>query len=99
MLIREDDDGSWVAIGQASHAWLCGQVARAWGAGRFPRPEPFEAVCLGAEQHDVGMAEWDLEPTLDATGRPTPFNRLPRAVHLALWRRAPRKVETQSRYA
>ena len=100
MLIRGAQDGSWLAIGQASHAWLSGQLARAWGNDRFPAPEPWEEVCLAAEQHDVGMAEWDLAPTLDRrTGRPTSFVDLPRRTHLALWSRAPFKLLTQSRYA
>jgi len=100
MLIRAADDGTWLAIGQASHAWLSGQLARAWGADGFPPPTPHEEACLAAEQHDVGMAEWDLAPTLDPrTGRPTTFVDLPRETHLALWSAAPRKLETQSRYA
>ena len=67
MILRPDGDGL-LAIGQASHAWLSGQLARAW----VPRPEPFEEVCLGALQHDVGMAEWDLDPQRHPdTGLPT----------------------------
>ena len=52
MLLRPDGD-SVLCIGQASHAWISGQMARAW-AEPF---EPYEDVCLAAEQHDVGMAE------------------------------------------
>ena len=102
MLVRDADDGggAWLAIGQASHAWASGQIARAWGTAALPAPEPWEAVCLGAEQHDAGMAEWDLEPTLDPrTGRATAFTAMPRATHLALWTAAARRVESQSRYA
>jgi hypothetical protein len=52
---------------------VSGQLARAWD----PRPEPYEAVCLAAEQHDVGMAQWDLLPTLNpASGLPTTFIEL-----------------------
>src|SRR4051812_8551663 len=99
MLLREDGDAV-VAIGQASHAWLSGQLARAWGAARFPAPDPFEEVCLGAEQHDVGMAHWDLAPELNAvTGRPRQFFEVPRPTHVALWTAAPARVLTQSRYA
>jgi hypothetical protein len=99
MLLREDGD-SLVAIGQASHAWISGQLARAWGNERFAVPEPHEAVCLAAEQHDVGMAEWDLRPTLNAdTGRPHAFTEMPMATHVELWTRAPTKLMTQSRYA
>jgi Protein of unknown function (DUF3891) len=99
MLLREDGDAV-VAIGQASHAWLSGQLARAWGAERFPAPDPFEEVCLGAEQHDVGMAHWDLAPELNpVTGRPRQFFEVPRPTHVALWTAAPARVLTQSRYA
>src|ERR671921_314986 len=64
MVLRELDDGV-VAIGQPSHAWISGQLARAWGKERFGSVCPWEEVCLEAEQHDVGIAEWDLEPELD----------------------------------
>ena len=98
MLLRRDGDDV-VAIGQPAHAWVSGQLARRWGNDRFPRPEPFDEVCLGAEQHDVGMAEWDLTPTLDRdTGGPTTFMRMPLATHLELWSAAP-LVAAQSAYA
>jgi Protein of unknown function (DUF3891) len=99
MLLRDDGDAV-IAIGQASHAWVSGQLARAWGNERFGPVEPWEEVCLGAEQHDVGMVEWDLEPTLNAeTGRPHSFMEMPLASHLALWRSAPARLLPQSRYA
>jgi hypothetical protein len=89
-----------LAIGQASHAWISGQLARAWGNHRFPRPEPWEEVCLAAEQHDVGWAEWDLEPSRDpATGLPYSFMELPLETHIELWTAAPGKLLAQSRYA
>jgi Protein of unknown function (DUF3891) len=100
MLLRPDGDDAVVAIGQASHAWVSGQLARAWGNARFPPPSPREEVCLGAEQHDVGMALWDLAPELNpATGLPQQFFEVPRRTHLALWERAPEHLLTQSRYA
>ncbi len=97
MLLRHSEDERTVtAIGQASHAWISGQLARAWS----PRPEPFEQVALAAEQHDVGMAEWDLRPTLNPdTGLPHSFLELPVQTHIDLWARAPYKLLTQSRYA
>jgi hypothetical protein len=95
VILRPAGDGL-LAIGQASHAWLSGQLARAW----VPRPEPFEEVCLGALQHDVGMAEWDLNPKRHPdTGAPVHFFELDRSTHLALWSAAPRKVMSQSLYA
>jgi hypothetical protein len=100
MLLRPDGDGAVVAIGQASHAWLSGQLARAWGNDRFAPPEPWEEVCLGAEQHDVGMAEWDRTPERHPdTGLPREFFAMDRRTHLALWAAAPGRMLTQSGYA
>jgi hypothetical protein len=99
LLLRQDGD-SVVAIGQASHAWVSGQLARAWGNDRFPPPAPFEEVCLGAEQHDVGMATWDLAPERHpATGLPRQYFEVPRPTHVRLWDEAPAKMLTQSAYA
>lgn len=95
MLVREEDDEA-VVIGQASHAWVAGQIARAW-AGEVPYREHVE---LAATQHDVGMAEWDRAPTLDhETGWPTSFMKMPLETHLELWSQAPLKLVTQSRIA
>jgi hypothetical protein len=94
LLVPEGDDT--LCIGQASHAWISGQMARAW-AEPF---EPREEICLAAEQHDVGMAEWDLEPTLNPeTGLPHGFTEMPFEVHRDLWLAAPRKLVSQSAYA
>lgn len=95
MLLRPDGDDV-LCIGQSSHAWISGQMARAWAAPF----EPHEEVCLAAEQHDVGMAEWDLAPTLNPeTGLPHGFTEMPFAVHSALWREAPKKLVSTSAYA
>jgi len=95
MLLRPDGDDV-LCIGQTSHAWISGQMARAW-AEPF---EPYEEVCLAAEQHDVGMAEWDLAPTLNReTGLPHGFTEMPFDVHSALWREAPKKLVSASVYA
>ncbi len=99
MLVREEGDAI-VVIGQASHAWLSGQLARAWGGDQVAPLEPREEVCLAAEQHDVGMAAWDLSPALNPdTGLPRSFLQMELAVHLALWTAAPEHLLTQSRYA
>ena len=95
MLLREDGDAV-VAIGQGSHSWMSGQLARRWD----PPPAPYEEVCLAAEQHDIGMAEWDRRPVLNpATGLPYSFLELPVATAIGLWSAAPAKLLTQSRYA
>lgn len=99
MLLHSEGDAV-VCIGQAAHSWISGRLARCWGNGAVPTPEPFAEVCLGAEQHDIGMAEWDRRPELDAaTGHPVGFLDLPLATHIALWSQAPEKVLSQSPYA
>jgi hypothetical protein len=99
MLVRGDDSGT-LLIGQPSHAWIAGQLARAWGNAQFGALDPYEEVCLAAEQHDIGMAEWDLAPTLNPdTGLPHSFIEMPISAHLPLWREAPRRLLRQSRYA
>jgi hypothetical protein len=99
LVLREDERGV-LAIGQASHAWISGQLARAWGNPRFGAIEPREEVCLAAEQHDVGMAVWDLEPTRNPdSGLPHSFIEMPLDVHIELWQNGPRRLLSQSRYA
>jgi hypothetical protein len=99
MLLRpEDGDGdAVVCIGQPAHAWLSGQLARNWALDPV---EPWEEVCLAADQHDLGMAEWDAAPELNgATGRPYSFMEMPLETHLRLWTAAPGRALPQSRYA
>jgi Protein of unknown function (DUF3891) len=97
--LRADEDAV-VAIGQPSHAWVSGQLARAWGNERFGAVDPYEEVCLAAEQHDIGMAAWDLAPSLNPdTGLPYSFIQMPIPVHLELWTAGPRRLLRQSRYA
>jgi hypothetical protein len=96
MLVREQPNGEALVIGQASHAWVSGQIAEAW-ADEIPFREHLE---LAATQHDVGMAEWDRDPTTDPeTGFPTSFMRMPLETHLELWTAAPHKLVTQSHIA
>jgi hypothetical protein len=99
MVLRRDGDAV-IVIGQPAHAWLSGQLARAWGNERFGAVEPWEEVCLGAEQHDVGMAAWETRPALNPqTGLPRSFMELELDVHLAIWSAAAPLVVSQSRYA
>jgi hypothetical protein len=96
MLIRPDGDGALV-IGQLSHSWLAGQLARAWGNERFGELESREELVLGAEQHDVGWAAFDLEPRLNPdTGLPLSFLEISAEQHLQIWRDAPDHLLSQS---
>jgi hypothetical protein len=96
MLVRVEQ-GAVLAIGQLSHAWMSGQIARAWGNERFGALEPLEEVALGAEQHDVGWAAFDLHPRVSsATGLPRSFTETTVAEHLKIWRGAPERLLSQS---
>ena len=96
MLVRIDDDGA-LAIGQLSHSWLSGQLARAWGNERFIAPEPREEISLGAQQHDVGWALFDLAPQWsEQTGLPRSFLEITVEEHLAIWREAPDQLQSAS---
>lgn len=99
MLLRRDRRGV-LAIGQPAHALISGQLARAWGNDHFGAVEPREEVCLAAEQHDIGMAAWDADPSFNPRTRlPHAFTEMPLQVHLELWREAPRRLLRQSRHA
>ena len=99
MLLRADGDAV-ICITQPAHAWISGQLARAWGNAAFGAVDPWEEVCLAAEQHDIGMARWDSEPTLNPeTGLPHGFTEMPRDTHLALWSAAPACLAAQSPHA
>ena len=92
--------GGHAAVTQQAHAWVSGQLARAWGAEGFGPVAPWEEVCLAAEQHDVGMAAWDRDPTLNPrSGLPTTFMEMELATHLHLWTVGPDLLLGQSRYA
>jgi len=99
VLVRADGNGV-LAIGQLSHAWLSGQLARAWGNDRFPAPNPREGIALGAEQHDVGWALFDLQPGLSAeAGLPRSFLELSAQEHLEIWSGAPERLRSTSAHA
>jgi hypothetical protein len=99
MLLRRDGDDV-IAIGQPAHAWVSGQLARAWGNEAFSAVEPWEEVCLAAEQHDIGMAAWEGRPSFNPeTGLPRSFMELTIDEHLGMWSAAAGLVLPQSRYA
>jgi len=89
-----------ICITQPNHAWLSGQLAQVWGNGTFGSLTPYHAVCLGAEQHDIGWLPWESAPTLNLeTGYPHSFNEVAPEVHTKLWAGAKHKVMPMGRYA
>ena len=69
------------------------------GERRIRHIAPYEDVCLGAEQHDIGWLEWEQSPTLNlTTGRPHGFRDLGVAAHTAIWRRGTELALALGRY-
>jgi hypothetical protein len=50
-----------------AHTQMCGQMARAFGNGRFERPDPFDEVVYVVENHDRGWDDYDANPGIDPT--------------------------------
>lgn len=89
-----------ICITQPNHAWLSGQLAQAWGNATFGSLTPHHAVCLGAEQHDIGWLPWESAPTLNPeTGYPHSFNEVAPEVHTKLWAGAKHLAMPMGRYA
>ena len=70
MLFRDQPPGA-LAISQLTHAWISGQLLRAWDE------KLGEPVLLAAEQHDIGWMDWETAPSFNArTGRPHLFREI-----------------------
>lgn len=98
MLYRTIDENR-ICITQPTHAWVAGQLAQVWGNAMFGSVAPYEAVCLGAEQHDIGWIPWEAAPTLNPeTGYPHSFNEVAPEVHTNLWAGAKHLAMPMGRY-
>ena len=99
-MIQDRTGNPHIFIPQPSHAWLSGQIGRAWGNGQFATGHPLPDVLLAAEQHDCGWASWEQQPRLDiGTGLPYDFMVMPTPDHISIWSSGPRMMATQSAYA
>lgn len=101
MLVRDAGD-AWQIVLQTDHAALTGQLAAAWGAPGFARPEPYASVVRAAARHDDGWAVWERRPRLASVGAgamPQPFFAVPAAVHLAFYRAGVEVVQDEDAYA
>lgn len=89
-----------ICITQPTHAWVAGQLAQAWGNAAIGSFAPHAAVCLGAEQHDLGWILWESDPTLNPeTGYPHSFMEVAPEVHTKLWAGAKQLALPMGRYA
>ena len=58
MLFRTEPSGV-LAISQPTHAWISGQILRAWDEALS------EPLLLAGEQHDIGWLDWETAPTFN----------------------------------
>jgi hypothetical protein len=88
MMFRNEPDRV-LAVSQPMHAWISGQLMRAW---REPLSEP---VLLAIEQHDLAWIDWEVEPSFDpATGRPHRFPDVHAATHAPMWEHGVARANT-----
>ena len=86
MLFRDQPSGA-LAISQLTHAWISGQILRAWDGNLS------ETLLLAAEQHDIGWMDWETEPTFNTeTGRPHLFREIGASTHAPMWSRGVRRA-------
>jgi hypothetical protein len=79
MMFRDHSSGA-LAISQLTHAWIAGQILRAWDE---PLGEP---LLLAGEQHDIAWIDWETAPSFDpASGRPHLFRDVGASVHAPMW--------------
>lgn len=98
MLYRTIDEHR-ICITQPTHAWVSGQLAQVWGNAQFGSLAPRQAVCLAAEQHDIGWAAWEAAPTLNPDkGYPHSFSEIAPAQHTQLWASAKHLALPMGRY-
>ncbi|MCD4750420.1 MAG: DUF3891 family protein [Thermoanaerobaculales bacterium] len=98
-LYHEHNSSGPYAIAQSSHAWMAWQVSNHWGNRRFAKPAPRAEVGAAILLHDIGWADFDAAPDIDADGRPTTFDRMSVEQHLEIWRRSVSQTGNFSRYA
>lgn len=68
------------------HARIAGELARAWGNGRFVSLAALPTILWAVEHHDDGWRDWDLAPRLNpATGIPRSFMEMTMRDSTAIW--------------
>jgi hypothetical protein len=91
VIARREGDG-WTLIRQMDHAGHCAELARAWRAGPFGRDSVSASLEYAAGYHDLGWAEIDERPEIDAEGRPCNFTQIDEARHTQFYSGAVRTI-------
>ena len=98
MIARREGEG-WTLIRQMNHAAHCAELARAWRAGPFGQDSVSASLEYAAGYHDLGWAETDNRPELDAGGRPCTFTQIDEARHTEFYSGAVRTIAETDPYA
>ena len=95
MIRQEDKNGVWL-FPQATHAFLCGQMAEQWIASPI---EPASELRHAIANHDAGWQERDRAPIINEQGQPRTFTELDINDHFTIWERSITRNFKSSRYA
>jgi hypothetical protein len=72
VIVRKQDDGQMLLVGQTDHSRLAGQFAAHWGNERFAALQPYESVARAAAFHDYGYLRYETEPSFNPETGETP---------------------------
>lgn len=77
MIVRKEQNGQMILIGQTDHSRLVGQIAAHWGNARFATPKPYDSVVRAATFHDFGWLRYETSPITLEDGETPEFRKLP----------------------
>src|SRR5262245_14966465 len=78
MIVRKQDSGELLLIGQTDHSRFVGQLAAHWGNDTFAVPNPYDSMVRAASFHDYGWLRYETGPLINPeTGVPYAFLDLP----------------------
>jgi hypothetical protein len=72
MIVRKEDDGRVLLIGQTDHSRLAGQFAAHWGNAQFATPRPYDSIARAAAFHDFGYLRYETSPNFNEETGETP---------------------------
>jgi hypothetical protein len=76
MIVRKEENGTLLLIGQTDHSRLVGQFAAHWGNAHFAAPEPYDSVVRAAVYHDYGWLRYETSPILKEDGETPDFRNV-----------------------
>ena len=81
-----DYPGDWMLVKQSDHDDHCGYIATHWISDQFWQPTDRRRLALAVAMHDVGSAQWEDHPLINAEGIPWSYWTIPPEDHIELHR-------------